>query len=205
MIVMSVSSLCAASRLLLMIFSAQRNVAASPLLRLPAEIRNAIYGYVFMDWEVRVSSTFYERRRFYVEIRDPPQAAVFFSETTATQIFLAITTTSRQLRSETALLPFQHVAFAAYSKELKWWAHARLQDAQRNAIATVTYIEPIATPYQPFKAWLEASIATFPGIKRVIVLHDPEWHSRETREEVEAVGQSCGVEVVYSAKTFGWW
>ncbi|KAI4917555.1 uncharacterized protein J4E92_008949 [Alternaria infectoria] len=74
------------------------NALNSPLLRLPAELRNAIFAYVF-------SSNVYVFDGASV-YRDKTTSLTSFNENN-----LGVLVTSRQLHAETALLPYQLALF----------------------------------------------------------------------------------------------
>jgi hypothetical protein len=182
---------------------------ASPLLRLPAEIRNTIYVHVFTGSEVRIGHH-WPSDNVPVEIRDPAQSASSTLETTTAQDFLAITLACRQLRSETSLLIFEHVLFVARSEYLERWADRKLQAAQRNAIKTAIFLElPDDRPLNGFasslEGWFKDRTATFPGLKQVIILDDATYCWEDVKEELVVIGRKLGIEVVHSKERITWW
>ena len=77
-------------------FSTKRNAIESPLLRLPPEIRNGIYTYVF-------GNTRYLFRDYHFSIRTP----VTFTPDKAEYQRLSLPLVCRQLHHETRLLPYE--------------------------------------------------------------------------------------------------
>jgi hypothetical protein len=98
----------------------RRNARESPLLRLPAELRDEIYKYALCGrvWDITPDYWDDDRPRLH------------------TSEFLALLETSRQLYNETALLPFALGIFKfwhGYAAELV----AHFTTAQRDAIQTI--------------------------------------------------------------------
>jgi len=112
-----------------------RNQRESPLLRLPAELRNQIYVYVLGGHEIRTES----RPHGYNMSSHPPIQLSSHNKDdwNRPHHFLALTATSRQLRSETTWLPFKLNTFRAHHnrgfKHFLW----TLTFQQRDAIRTI--------------------------------------------------------------------
>jgi hypothetical protein len=92
-----------------------------PLLRLPGEVRNKIYAYVFDTPESWVV-TFH-----YTTVTCTPEPA----STQSFSTFLALTTTCRQIRAETHLMPWKRCVWkytfnrlGSYLTFLRWWVRA---------------------------------------------------------------------------------
>ena len=80
-------------------FSSKLNATNSPLLRLPAELRNIVYGYVFEGNRYELGGYLFTGKR-------PKEGNTLIwrqSQTNALDLLLA----SRQLHAETALLPYK--------------------------------------------------------------------------------------------------
>jgi hypothetical protein len=105
--------------------------ATSPLLRLPGELRNKIYAYVFdtpESWIITFHST------TVTCTPEPASTQNSSTQTSSTQslpTFLALTTTSRQIRAETHLMPWKRCVWkytfnrlGSYLAFLRWWARA---------------------------------------------------------------------------------
>lgn len=84
------------------ISSAVRNQAQSPLLRLPAELRNKIYNYCALNNREKLYFRIYQRNAFLFLELDQLRPIYYPGE----ENFFALSTVCRQLYSETALLPF---------------------------------------------------------------------------------------------------
>ncbi|KAG9204043.1 hypothetical protein G6514_001679 [Epicoccum nigrum] len=112
---------------------------ASPLLRLPPEIRNMIYEYVFGDRMICPVQSWYGT----IKLKCVPHTRDRHNH--ALEIFTALTKTCRQIHKETRLLPFkycdyqvkiQHTLGYVYwmnraNRELREVVWARLTEAQR--------------------------------------------------------------------------
>ena len=87
--------------------SSRQNQLQSPLLRLPAELRNRVYNYALSDWNIRI---------FYQEYSMKPVKRMFaicrptYSNTGSwiptNKASLGLPSVCRQLNMETKLLPF---------------------------------------------------------------------------------------------------
>ncbi|KAG9201527.1 hypothetical protein G6514_005534 [Epicoccum nigrum] len=99
---------------------------ASPLLRLPGELRNKIYGYVFSTTDPDYPSPMVERDLKLKNITKPynknPNRKDF-------NLRLVITQTCRQIRTETRLLPCLHTKYEM-SGWFVWWLMILDDDAR---------------------------------------------------------------------------
>lgn len=112
--------------------SSETNAQASPLLRLPAEVRALIFTHVLGTHEIRLKP---QIRNF--EIRASPDDTPLARE--EQKSFLNLTLVSRQLYVETAMIPFVHSTWVLdhESEMCQKGLAQRLLPAQANAIATV--------------------------------------------------------------------
>ena len=122
--------------------SAETNAQSSPLLRLPAELRNRIFGYVLGGHEVRFvweDKPRHQRSNRIFEIQRAGENSVMTSE--EKKRFLSLTLASRQIYTETAMLPFAANTFVfvglRHPEEAEKWLAQLFLPAQQNAIATV--------------------------------------------------------------------
>ncbi|KAI4651713.1 uncharacterized protein J4E79_009194 [Alternaria viburni] len=99
---------------------ATRNQRESAFLRLPGEIRNQIYAYVFRDTTIPKFSQMFKAD---LERRLPVPAD------------LRLLTVSRQVYAETRLLPFKLYAFQILPRGISTFIN-RLSNEQRDAITT---------------------------------------------------------------------
>lgn len=112
---------------------------ASPLLRLPGEIRNRIYEYVFSDHRI------WPRKDWHGTIKLKCVPATRGRYNNSFERFIALTKTCRQIREETRLLPFKYCDYQVkiqYASDYVYWMDcadqelrevvwARLTEAQR--------------------------------------------------------------------------
>lgn len=94
-----------------MMFSTTLNAINSPLLRLPAELRNMIFGWVFRDVEYGLADTYLPQDG----ILSMHIVNTFGSHTLHDLILLLI---CRQVHAETALLPYSLGSFDVWAKFL---------------------------------------------------------------------------------------
>ena len=112
-----------------------RNQLKSTLLRLPAELRNQIYTYVLGGQEIRIVSFPHG-----YELSSHPLIQLSSHDNdkwNQPHHFLALTATSRQLRSETEFLPFKLNTFQAHHNRGFQHFLGILSYRQRNAICTI--------------------------------------------------------------------
>jgi hypothetical protein len=86
-----------------MLRSSVKNQTLSPLLRLPAELRIQIFTYALSDWQVCM---FYSYECGQKVVQCKPVNGVEGPWISAKSAILGLPSTCRQLRSETAGLPF---------------------------------------------------------------------------------------------------
>ncbi|KAF1959425.1 hypothetical protein CC80DRAFT_545806 [Byssothecium circinans] len=108
----------------------------SPLLRLPTEIRLQIFEYAFGDAVIGSAYDFAERRFTYVlekrmtKAKQPRVDAKAFSVTN----YLALTEVCRQIRADTALIPFETGWFC----EIVYWWDSRAEKKKGKAKEAAT-------------------------------------------------------------------
>jgi hypothetical protein len=92
--------------------------SASPLLRLPGEIRNRIYEYVFSGQEVDT----FEDRNGIIRLRGKLGDTEDF-RCSAFESYVALTKTCRQIHQDTRLLPFKYCIIDRYCQpdDLALW------------------------------------------------------------------------------------
>jgi hypothetical protein len=80
-----------------------------PFLRLPGELRNKIYEYVFSGWEMWPVKL---RRNNIIRVRCFPDTGPDYNDwrlyMTRVKIYAALTKTCRQIHQEARLLPFKY-------------------------------------------------------------------------------------------------
>jgi hypothetical protein len=81
--------------------STARNQAQSPLLLLPAEMRNTIYEYVLGGYDIQIAHVSHPYHRLRAVLKTDPS-----HDSTRLENFLAITRTCRQIRAESNNLAF---------------------------------------------------------------------------------------------------
>jgi hypothetical protein len=107
--------------------STARNRVQSPLLRLPGEIRNQIYGHAFAGKMISLAY----RGSFYLYDAESEKR-----ETYTLNELVGATTTCHQVRSETTVLPFRYNEFESLRQALPKFL-SKLQKEQRNAMVSV--------------------------------------------------------------------
>ena len=146
-------------------YSSEINRQRSPLLRLPAELRNKIYGYALGGMELRVSYRSKELGVVSAMSYDPSVSL------TPLHRRVGLTLVSRQLYAETKILPFElctmDVIRSLFYNHIK-----RLNTTQRQAIST------IRTHYMNARdgtVWtiLWSEVRKLTGLKRVEVFCCP--------------------------------
>jgi hypothetical protein len=102
-------------------------------LRLPAELWNGIYGYVFSNFESGVRPFYFIDEGYYISIEDKDS-----DEHVEASNMLALTKTCRQLHAETWLLLFAMFEFYAEDYVESFLCFTRdLCEEQRHAISNV--------------------------------------------------------------------
>ena len=104
-------------------------------MRLPAELRNEIYRYVFSGLNIYVLIHFRKNYRIHFQTAFPPKTNAWWN---SSQTLLALTQTCRQTHSETSLYPFSLNVFdVQYIDAFREFVRSLLP-SQRSAIAAVT-------------------------------------------------------------------
>ena len=144
-----------------------RNSIESPLVRLPAELRNKIFGYVYGGMTIVCHGN-------RITIRAGPWA----SSPPVYEPFVALQQTCRQIYIETALLPFSKInKFWYYGRESIHKMRSRLLIAQQNAISTIHFsiqkhdagialLIPVA--WGNFEVSRLQHLHEFPGLQKII-------------------------------------
>jgi len=147
------------------IYSSEVNRQRSPLLRLPAELRNKIYEYALGGMELRIS---YRTRKFALlsALSYDPSVSL-----TPLHRFVGLTLVSRQLYAETKILPFDLCTMDVTRSSFHFQIE-RLNATQRQAISTIRmhYMNAISGAVWRF-LWSEVRLLT--GLKRVEVFCCP--------------------------------
>ncbi|KAF2831177.1 hypothetical protein CC86DRAFT_401726 [Ophiobolus disseminans] len=184
-----------------------RNQQSSPLLRLPAELRNSIYHYVLGDHKIQIRGK-------------PPKFWLFAYHSSGrmwdakpfTQVMnLDLTLTCRQFRAELApTFAFAHNTFIFLSVHCFVEYLKRLAPAQRESIAAIEFnlsraLFPNGLVDEARKLWDERG-GLLPGLKYVMVREGDrvELWTRETVEEVfEKKAGKKGVEIEFERMQLG--
>lgn len=138
-------------------FSSIANAANSPLLRLPAELRNEIFAYVYTDAVYHLGPTDY-----YGE----PRADLRGSEACLRRREVHLSLVCRQVHAEIALLPYElgdfgfratdwcsHLAVVGMRSFLEWRSPRQL-----HALGKVTLWRPAAHGH---RFWVQTRTATY--------------------------------------------
>jgi hypothetical protein len=128
----------------------------SPLLRLPAEIRNRIWEYA-LGGNIRDVVHIQRRRKFYIEDITAVSRASF------PQNSHALLSTCRQIYTETALLTFSTNAFRFTLQTVDWTRH--LSKVQKYQVHTVHFV----LGELPVLAGRVLPVGIFPNVKHVVV------------------------------------
>lgn len=150
-----------------MLSSTESN-SESPLLRLPAEIRNCIWEYV-LGGNVRDVTIFKRDSKRYTEWLIAMSSASFPEHSHA------LLSTCRQIYAETALLTFSTNEFRFRSKTTFKWTRD-LSKVQKDLIHTVHFVRSPGHPYQRFvqreqcfHVARDFPIDIFPNIKHIVL------------------------------------
>jgi hypothetical protein len=151
--------------------SSHSNQKHSPLLRLPAELRNAIYQCVFDDCQ---QIRFVDGRRSFIVCRN--------ASTKTPAVWrhpwnlLTLTESCRQLYHETRMLPFENGEFFGYMKRMNLALSEYLTREQINAISRVRLMvdkeDVLGRPYS-LLVWYDVAghLAEAEGLKRIVMAH----------------------------------
>jgi hypothetical protein len=147
--------MCSSIKVLTRSHSSETNAQASPLLRLPAELRALIFGHVLGTYDIRLSSLTRN-----LEIRTSRFDLPLIGD--AQKSFLNLTLVSRQIYIETAMLPFRLNTwiFDHDSEMCQKGLAQRLLPAQANAIKTAK-----CRPGTVFHEFWAGPVASWYGIK----------------------------------------
>jgi hypothetical protein len=152
-----------------------RNANRSPLLRLPRELRNLIFDFLFNGLTIQV-------------LHGLKTLPVYRSGTWARQPFyvhnlVEITTVCRQIRAETSLLPFQRSEF--FFSSWKSLAHMarKLTSQQQEAVRTARM--SIVAPFDRHKVE-DAGLRFFTGLDRFTISMLPDAYLRSSMELVQS-------------------
>ena len=181
---------------------------ASPLLSLPAELRNKIYTHALSNHTYAITST-----------TQIPWLTTSVSNTTTSPHALALLSANRQIHAETRLLPFALNTFQFSSEDaFKPWL-ARFDKEQCEAIAWVRLVTWKARHMVERKGWLPRRVGdvfpvgAFGGLRGVVVevrfnegvgekwacggseLEDMEWMEQEGRLRLRWAREVAGLEV----------
>ncbi|KAF1840552.1 uncharacterized protein K460DRAFT_399468 [Cucurbitaria berberidis CBS 394.84] len=150
---------------------ALRNATESPLLRLPSEIRNRIYGYALGGQEVNPRTVGGVRTKWRLECRPYGSEARSYQ---AWDRLLSLTYVCRLLHRETRLLAFSLNTFQIQTVEFNDWL-LLLNDDQKNAITTVIF--GLRNPFLdlPYQDQIPPMLEQCAGLKTAIhvFLRDP--------------------------------
>lgn len=146
--------------------SSTKSNSESPLLRLPAEIRNSIWEYA-LGGNIRDLTYFKRDRKRYTEWLIAMSSASFPEHSHA------LLSTCRQIYAETALLTFSTNEFRFRSKTTFKWTRD-LSKVQKDLIHTVHFVRSPWHRYLDqgeqrfFVAW-DFPIDIFPNIKHIVI------------------------------------
>jgi len=122
-----------------MLYSHKSNAIKSPLLRLPAELRNMIFGWVFYD-VLYILSEYYRshERVVYMHVDDCPGSY--------TPHDLGLLLVCRQIYAETALLPYSLGSFYVWAEflgidEQVYALHRFLKARTQEQIDAISFLE----------------------------------------------------------------
>ena len=148
--------------------SSTKSNSESPLLRLPAEIRNSIWEYA-LGGNIRDLTYFKRDRKRYTEWLIAMSSASFPEHSHA------LLSTCRQIYAETALLTFSTNEFRFRSKTTFKWTRD-LSKVQKDLIHTVHFVRSPGHPYQRFvqreqcfHVARDFPIDIFPNIKHIVI------------------------------------
>lgn len=152
--------------------SVETNSQISPFLRLPAELRNKVYRYVYEGLEVSIQKSDLSSGRVAVlEPRDEFWTPSLWPNVHFESV-LSTTLICRQWYHESYLLPFQLTLFHINDKSMNLndWL-TRLEETRKNSIRTV-HMQGKWGSTKNFSKMKENDLQALldcPGLKRVIV------------------------------------
>jgi hypothetical protein len=115
--------------------STLRNAQEPPLLRLPPELRNKIYDYVFGSLKMSLGGSSEDHGIWYT-FSQPIDAGRFVSMSRIRPT-APLMLSCRQIYTEAELLPFRLNQIELFNQHAFFHATGRLTDRQRNAIRTI--------------------------------------------------------------------
>lgn len=149
-------------------YSSLQNQQTSPLLRLPAELRNKIYEYVFGGEHLLVYT---QNKRRLVRQKDPTRPL-----SRDLPEYPALTAVSRQLNTETKHMVFSHNTFGTFSECLLLSFRSVFQPWQVNCITTlhVTVSDLTIWGWEYTGGWVHSAkkvrdiLMMFPGLECLV-------------------------------------
>jgi hypothetical protein len=163
--VMSVRINVVINQTLMQSLSSKINQQQSPLLRLPAELRNKIYEYALGGMELHISSRSRMSDQFSVVSSDPSFDNIPLHR------LIGLTLVSQQLYAETKLLPFE-LGTVRTTASTPRAPIKRLSVTQRQAISSIRVDYWYASDC---RFWMFCpAVKALKGLKRVVVFDCPE-------------------------------
>jgi len=173
-----------------------QNQTESPLLRLPPEIRNAIYESVFGNLHLIIQ----ENQRTVAVFHQTPSNGISPTSFTLTEL-LRVTTVCRQIRTETALLPLEYseifvgnISDESMTREFL----SKLTPQQQDAISDVRFAVNMGPLVLVISHLLDSGLLELKGLRRatIRILRMYGWVRREMQlmqEHIRAIFKSCSV------------
>ncbi|KAI4631575.1 uncharacterized protein J4E87_002280 [Alternaria ethzedia] len=161
----------------------EMNRQRSPLLRLPAELRNKIYEYALGGMELRIS---YRNRELGLV------AAMFYNTPvlfTSLHRLVGLTLVSRQLYAETKILPFELCTMLALRFTFNDLIE-RLNITQRQAISTIRAHYRDACNGTAWEDW--PAVRSLKGLKCVVVFGCPTMEQLKPGSLIETIEKGLG-------------
>ena len=164
-------------------YSSEVNRQRSPLLRLPAELRNKIYGYALGGMDLRIS---YRSRELGLV------AAMFYNTPvwfTSLHRLVGLTLVSRQLYAETKILPFELCTMLALRFTFNDLIE-RLNITQRQAISTIRAHYRNACDGMTWEDW--PAVRSLKGLEWVVVFGCPTMEQLKPANLIETIEKGLG-------------
>jgi len=194
--------------------STQRNSATSPLLRLPAEVRNKIFTYVNSGLNIFMwNKNFDPLRKIGGACRNPQvlirhDASPIASYLVALPPFLALQAICRQVYNETAMLPFstnEYWYFTNYSLDLckTLFYEAQLQCIRFLSFTVTIHHGVFTSETGEFRVGALEGLRAFPNLQEVSFSFDtdlPEDERTPLLERPKAVLENRVKRVVFGVK-----
>jgi len=174
-------------------YSSEMNRQHSPLLRLPAELRNKICEYALGGMDLRISYRNWELGLGELGLGELGLVAAMFYNTpvsfTPLYRLVGLTLVSRQLYAETNILPFELCTMLALRSTFNDLIE-RLNITQRQAIST------IRAPYRDACngiAWEDwPAVRSLKGLKCVVVFGCPTMEQLKPANLIETIEKGLG-------------